>query len=195
MNDYSTYNDLELLPLLREPKPACDNAFFVLYQRYSTKINDYCAFKIGRKDLAEEIFQETWIRFDKAAKDSKNIFNVPAYLLTIARNLCIDHVKEEQKNHKMLVNIDDISLDRVGNPFDFHNNIGDNELISIIKVSVNNLEDIYKEAFVLKKFEELTYKEVAGLCGVSLVCIKQRIKRATAMLKESLKPYIKELSN
>ena len=57
MADYSTYKDSELIPLLREPKPACDNAFNEIYRRHSIQLMAYCRYCTANKEQAEDEFQ------------------------------------------------------------------------------------------------------------------------------------------
>jgi len=195
MKDYNTYNDSELLPLLREKKPACDNAFYVLYNRYSSKVNGYCRFKLNNREASEEIFQETWLKFDGAVKAGKQIENVPAYLITIARNLCLNYFNSVNSQPDFVSGIENIEFNQLSGQFSIENNLENSELITIIKVAVNNLDDIYKESFILRNFNELSYPEIGKICNETSDCIKKRVRRATEMLKDILKPYINELSN
>jgi RNA polymerase sigma-70 factor, ECF subfamily len=195
MNNYNIYSDEKLLALLKEDKPLCDQAFYVLYNRYALKLNTYCLFRNNTRQTAEDVFQECWIRFDKAIKSGKAVDNVFAYLITIARNLSIDKHKKEAK--QVMVdseNFDRIALDQIPNQFQFENELENEELISLIKIAANSLDDKYKETFVLKRFCDMPYKEIAELTGNSVANIKKRSSRAMEKIKEILKPYISELS-
>lgn len=191
--DFSKYKDNELLKFLNEKKPLSDFAFYELYSRFSTKIYNYCLFKVSIKENAEEIYQETWIRFSNAIRKNSNIDNVQAYLITIAKNLMIEFYRSK-KNELNAETIKDVNWEDIICPDNFSLTLEKKEMIDLIKLSVNSLEDIYKEAFILNKFNDLSYSEIAELLGESVDCIKKRVYRATDMIKLILKPYIKELS-
>lgn len=195
MNDYTTYSDEKLLALLRENKPTCDHAFYVLYNRYSIKLNTFCLFYTPNKESAEDVFQETWIRFDRTVKGGKNIRNVLAFLVTISRNMTIDmHRRKSTDKTVQAENIENFSTEEIPGYLQFDEALEQEELISLVKIAANSLEEKYKETFVLKRFCDLSYKEIAAITGNTVNSVKKRSSRAMEMIKELLKPYIKELS-
>ena len=63
MNDFKKYDDNKLCALLGEKKSISNEAFNVLYSRYSAKLKSYCLFRTENRDEAEELHQETWLKF------------------------------------------------------------------------------------------------------------------------------------
>ena len=187
---YSKYSDNELIVLIKEDKPICDNAFYTLFQRYAAKVNAFCKFKINNSSIAEEIFQETWMRFNVAVKNNRNIVNVPAYLISIAKNLCTDYINYKLANKT--ISIEEIDIELEANPFDTYKNAEQNEIIDILNSAINSLDDKYKTAIILKKIDDLSYSEIAEITGETQDCIKKRVVRAMVMIKDLLKPYINE---
>ena len=192
MNNYSKNSDIELLHLLRKPKPISDNAFYVLYNRYSTKLNAFCLFKLRNQCQAEDIFQQTWVKFYQSVSGGKDLECVLPFLLSIARNLVIDYFRasKTRKSH-IAEDIDPILLEEIAMPSAL-NTIENNELFDIIQAAVNCLDDIYKEAFILKRFDGLSLEEIANVCDISISNAKQRVSRATNMVKNILSPHIQD---
>lgn len=190
-NKYSKYSDSDLLSLIREQKPICDNAFYEIFQRYAAKINAYCKFRINNSTVSDEIFQETWTKFNLALKNNQSINNVPAYLITIAKNLIYDYLSSKNKN--TTISIEEIDFEIEANPFDTYRNNEQKEIIDLLNSAINNLDDKYKEAIILKKIDNLSYTEIAQLTGESQDCIKKRVVRAMQQIKVLLEPYIKEV--
>lgn len=192
MNNYSKYSDIELLKLLRKPKPVSDNAFYVIYNRYSTKLNAFCLFKLRNQREAEDIFQQTWVKFYQSVSGGKDLECVLPFLLSIARNLVIDYFRasKTRKTH-IAEDIDPILLEEIAVPSAI-STIENNELFDIIQAAVNCLDDIYKEAFILKRFDGLSLEEIADICEISLSNAKQRVSRATTMVKNILAPHIQD---
>lgn len=196
MKDYNSYNDEKLISLVKEPKPVSDKAFYAIYQRYSAKLNAYCSFRLSSSNQIEEIFHNTWIKFYHAVKSDTSIHNVLSYLISVARNLSIDLYRHEISAKSARTDVYDLeSLDEFSEALDLQGELENNELISLIKFAVSCLDDIYKEAFVLKRIDELPNEEIARLCGENIHTIKKRVSRATNMVKNILQPYIKEISD
>jgi len=193
MENFENQSDENLVRLLKEERPRCDRAFNVLYQRHRKKLYSYCVFLCSNKDFASDIFQEAWMRFGIVAKEGKPVENVLPYLITTARNRFL-YDKRKSSQRSCLVEIDsNVSPDDI---MDFSFTVTgceNEELIALIKTAVNNLDEIYREAFVLKRYDELTYSEIAAIVGESVECVKSRVSRATIMVKDYLKVYMKEL--
>jgi RNA polymerase sigma-70 factor (ECF subfamily) len=190
MKNYNTYDDSELLKLLRKPKPICDNSFYVLYNRYSAKLNAFCLFKMRKAEDAEEIFQTTWVKFYQSISSGKDLDAVLPFLISIARNLIIDHYRANKTRLTHIAEDVDIGLlEEIAAPSALQS-IESAELFGIVQAAVNCLDDIYKEAFILKRIDGLSLEEIADLCGVSLSCAKQRVSRATNMVKTIISPHV-----
>ena len=186
-------NDIELLRCLNSGKTKADEAFLALYEKYSRKLYSYCLFKSSTKENAEEVFQETWIKFNQAAKNKTEISNVQAYLVTIAKNLIFEKYKKDKQK----------SIQKIDSEFDFddflsgtnlQSMIEKEDLISVVKVAADMLDEIYRDAFVMNKIYDMSYQEIAEITGETTDCIKKRVYRAVDMIKQTLKPYINELS-
>lgn len=193
MKNYELYSDKELVGLLRKKHPVCNNAFNILYGRYRKKLFSYCLFLCGNRDYASDLFQEAWIKFDASAKKGTEIEKPLPYLISISRKAYLYNLRKESARSKIIEcdcneNLEDI-IDYSSN----ENDIEKKELMNLIKTAVGNLDEHYREAFVLKRFDELTYGEMSEICGETVDCMKTRVSRATSMVKDYLKEYIKEL--
>ncbi len=191
MKDYGKYSDAELLTLIKESGESADNAFHVLYSRYSERTYGYCIFRSDSCEDAQELMQETWIRFYKSVSGGKTPANVLPYLFTIARNLNIDRYRDNaKKKNPDLKYIDEETLEKIADPFDFQKEMEKEELAKLVKIAVSNLDDIYKDTFTLYWFGDLNYKEIASIVEETEACVRTRIKRAFEMVAKIIKPYL-----
>ena len=176
------YSDNELYYMLGEGKERAEEAFAEIYNRHSSRIYAYCRRFLGNKEDAQDVFQETFIRFLDSTKQERVMTNVPAFLLKIARNLCVN-VKRKDKNP---VSFEEYMVaDGVE---------GDNkELLNLIKTALEILPDEYKDIFILREYEGLSYQEIAEISDVPLSTVKIRIFRAKQKIREILQPYLKEM--
>lgn len=182
-------NDTKLLEYLREGNQLRDRAFEVLFNRYGAKLNAFCYFKCSNKSVSEEIFEDTWLRFLDAAQNGKLIDNVLSYLYKISINLIIDHNRKVSSDKALKIEYTDISvLESLVNPHDFFSKLENEELINMIKIAVSNLDEIYRESFVMYWFGGLTHKEIADILEISTGSVKMRNHRAMQEVIRILKP-------
>jgi RNA polymerase sigma-70 factor (ECF subfamily) len=191
MNDYFQYDDKQLIALMREKNPVCNDAFNIVYYRYSELLKSYCLFKSENKDDAKELNQETWLNFHKAVRSGKNDILLPSYLYTIAHNISID--KYHAQKNRIVYKDDFFDFTQFADPFNLQSNIEKRELLSIVSLALNQLPEIYRETFILKWFNGLNYNQIAEIVGESVDCIKKRSIRAFDEMLNILKPIISEL--
>lgn len=183
--NYKNLTDIELVALLQGNKSDASEAFRVLYDRYSSIVHAYCVRVIGDEDKADDIFQETFIKFyQKVQPDTLNT-NIPGFLMRIARNLCLN-AKRDKKN---TVAIEEAEF-FVNSSISYEQK----ELLDLITRSLDLLDDDYREAFVLREYSGLTYEEIAEVMGTSVGNAKSRVFRAKQKIKSILSPYLKEIS-
>ena len=144
----TSYSDSELLALFKGEKRNSEAAFSEMYRRYSGKVHAYCVKMLGDEDAAEDVFQETFIKFYHKVDPGRNDFNVPGFLMTIARNLCFNYFRDK----KQTVDIENM---------DFSSGQGDayerKELLELITMALDVLPLDYKEAFILREYDGLSY--------------------------------------
>ncbi|MBI5326020.1 MAG: RNA polymerase sigma factor [Ignavibacteriae bacterium] len=191
MNNYTTYSDEELIPLLREDKPTCDYSFDVLFNRYGSKLFSYCLFLTRNRKDSDLVFHEAWLKFFQYVKSGKSVEKILPFLILTVKHIIVDNARKiirESKNKSELMTLSDFNsgIEHTGSQHD------KNEMLELIHIAVDSLDDVYKEAFILKRYQELPNEEIAAICNESVECIRKRVTRATNMVKKILEPYINE---
>lgn len=187
----NTQTDTELFALLRVPKPEdkpqAERAFGELYRRHSPRINAYCKRVLGSREESSDVFQETFARFYQSAQaPDRAMTNVPAFLLTIARNLCLQH----KRNARTTFRFEDYDMP------DRHavRRLEEAELLGLITTSLELLDFDYREAFVLREYDGFSYQEIAELLNSHEGTIRTRVRRAKEKIREILSPYLHDLN-
>ena len=126
-------------------------------QQYD-KLLRYCYMKLRDRALAEDLTQETFIKFFES-KDYHSIGKEMAYLYTIARNLCIDYFRK----HK------DELIDRIS-----------------IEQALDSLTADEREAVVLRFSGELSVEDIAKTMGISRFAVRRRISSALEKLRKEM---------
>jgi len=183
-SDFSTYSDSELYALLRGKKQDAEGAFAEIYGRYSQRVFAYCLRVTGSHDDSKDIFQETFLKFYSSAQSKGIIDNVGGYLLTIARNICLNYKRDEKISYQIQdynVRSNDIGYDQ-------------KELLQIVSRALEVLEFEQREAFVLRQYHGLSYTEIAQILGDSETAVRNRVWRAKEKIKNILQPILEDLS-
>jgi len=184
-NSFSNKSDQELVDIVREGASQSSRAFESLYDRYSDRIFTYCSkVFVGHPDVAQDIFQDTFEKFyEVIKKDRLEITNLSAYLIKVARNLCLNEKHKKSSN--------EISIE--GMEFEFVDRNNDNkELNEIIHLGIESLQDEFKEVLVMKEFMDMSYKDIAEALEIDMSIVRVRIFRAKQKLKKILEPYLND---
>lgn len=145
--------------------------FMDLEEQYD-KIYRYCYMKIGNRQTAEDITQETFLRFLEN-ENYQDMGKRLAYLYTIARNLCMDYFRKPQPIP--LAEEIPVETDEEG-------------IVSLIslKRAVSVLEEGEQELLFLRFVNEVPASSIGELTGQSRFSVHRRINRILAKLKKEL---------
>lgn len=177
--------DADLYFRMSAEKKVAEPAFAELYARYAGRVYAYCYRIMGDRDEADDVYQETFIRFYESAQRVEEMTNVPGFLIKIARNLCLNY----RRNKKKTVEFDDLQT-----VFQTKTQDGP-EVLQLLTMALDMLPDDYREAFVLREYEGLSYGEIADIIDIPLPTVKIRIFRAKKKLRQFLTPYLADLQS
>ncbi len=133
------------------------------------KIYKYCYFKVRNSQLAEDLTQETFLKFfsqNSYINRGKSL----AYLYTIAKNLCIDTYKK----------IETRSLDE---DIPSENNFEDFETSFIIRQAINTLPENLQEIVLLRFNNDLSMREISNITGLSRFSVYRRLNKSLKQIK------------
>ncbi|RMF33854.1 MAG: RNA polymerase sigma factor [Chlorobiota bacterium] len=186
MNDAGALSDAELYVRMsdteRYSKRERDAAFTELYHRHAPRVYAYCRRIMGDDDVAKDAFQEAFLRFYSSADPTRLMTNVPAFLLRIARNVCLN-IKRSARPTLELEDYHNITREQ---PYE------NDELAELLARALELLPLEYREAFVLHEYEGLSYAEIGAMTGVSADVVKVRAFRARQKLRTILAPYFSD---
>ncbi|TLX24935.1 sigma-70 family RNA polymerase sigma factor [Chryseobacterium indologenes] len=174
MKSYPTTDEKELLLMLRDGDRS---AFSELYNRYKVGIT-IKLFQLVKADaLVEDILQELFFRVWDKRKTIDPEKSIAAYLLRIATNLSYDHFRDlARKEHFITSKEIPISSDTA--------DLYKKELDEALYRLIDELPQQRKKVFLLCKFENKSYEEVAGMLGISTHAVKDHIVKANRFLQQ-----------
>jgi RNA polymerase sigma-70 factor (ECF subfamily) len=176
-------------------------AFEVLFSRHSRSIVNFAYRFVRNREVAEELAQEVFIKVYDAARNYRAEAKFTTWLYRIATNVCLNEIRRPhfRTPHQSL---DTPASD---DPDDRPPEIADTVLPSpetqmqrrglreLLKRALDALPEKQRVAFILNKYQELSYAETADVMRTSEKAVKSLIHRAKEALAERLASLVPEL--
>lgn len=162
-------------------------AFDVLLKRHQERIYNYILRIIKNEDVANDIFQETFVKAILTIKQGRYTENgkFPAWISRIAHNLIIDYYRQEKSENIQSTDIEEVD---VFNRKDLcEDTIEDviigNQIREDVKYLINELPLLQKEVLNMRYYQNLSFKEIAEQTGVSINTALGRMRYAILNLR------------
>ena len=156
-------------------------AFETLYNRHRARLFRFVLRSIKVRALAEELYQEVWMRVIEARASYKPSARFTTWLYTIAHNRLVDHWR---RGGLSLVSLDDHDVPS-STPDPAHHAAA-REALARFAEALERLPPAQREAFLLHEEAGLTVPEIAAATGSNEEAAKSRLRYATAKLKAAL---------
>jgi|WetSurMetagenome_2_1015567.scaffolds.fasta_scaffold746183_1 RNA polymerase sigma-70 factor, ECF subfamily len=175
--------------LLKSFVDGNERAFEMILDHYSSYLLSFLYRLSGNKDTAEELSQEVFIRFIKAAKDLKGESSIGTWLYRVAYNVFIDRVRVREPLHE---EIDDRVMSVEDKSFMPEKNVERKELKKKLFDSISRLPKEQGAAIYLFYFEEVDLKETARILKATEGKVKTLLFRGRENLREIMLPSLEE---
>ena len=159
-----------------------DKAFDVLLSRYQQKLFSYIFFIVRNQEMAEDIFQETFVKAITTLKQGRYVADgrFGAWLTRIAHNLVIDSFRQE-RNENTISN-DEVEVDLFNDADLCDDNIEmrmvNEQVLGDVRRLVDALPDNQREVLYMRYYQDLSFKEIAAITGVSINTALGRMRYA-----------------
>jgi RNA polymerase sigma-70 factor, ECF subfamily len=160
-----------------------------LIEQYQQRLYRYLLFLTGDPALAEDLFQETWIRVLERGQQYNAKSKFESWLFAIARNLVID--VSRRKKFSSLEDLGDAESNQPYEPPDDHAMSALQLLVTreneqAVQLSLLRIPAYYREVLLLRFHEELGLEEIATVLATPLSTVKSRLYRGLEALKSAL---------
>lgn len=164
-------------------------AFDEIVRRYQRRVYSTALRIVRRHDLADDVTQEAFLRAHRALASYDRGRPFGPWICRIAANLAINHVRSPEAREEAL---DEAALDRspaaaADGPLDA---VLEKEARSVLEEAVGRLPAEQRAVFVLRTFEDLSYKEIAEALDLSVGTVMSRLSRAREKLRGALAGYL-----
>ncbi len=164
------------------------NSLEILIHRHKSRVFSYILLIVKNKELAEDIFQETFIKVIRSLKRGKYIDNgkFVSWVLRISHNLIIDHFRKEKL--RGTISNDSLSVD-IFNSRKFSEDTIEDQLVNIqilneVKELITGLPEDQQQVIYMRHYQELSFKEIADQTDVSINTALGRMRYALINLRK-----------
>lgn len=173
--------------LLKNYVNGDETALAILIERHQAKVYGFIYSKIGDSTISDDIFQDTFIKVIKTLKS--NSYNEEGkflpWVMRIAHNLSIDYFRHNKKmpfqreteEYNIFNFMTDSSLNVEGK-------LIENQVENDLQKLIEELPDDQKEVVKMRFYDDLSYKEIADITGVSINTALGRMRYAVINLRK-----------
>jgi RNA polymerase sigma factor (sigma-70 family) len=167
------------------------NSFSILLDRYQKRVYGFIYSKVHDPDLADDIFQDTFIKVVKNLRLGKynDEGRFLSWVIRIAHNLIMDHyrkIKRLPKHESKIENFD--VLDRlVEQNSSIEESMIETQIHADLSLLIEELPDSQKEVLRMRLFQDMSFKEIGDQTGVSINTALGRMRYAVINLRKMIK--------
>lgn len=165
-----------------------NHAFDILLERYQNKLFSYIYFLVCDKDLADDVFQETFVKAIVMMQQKRYVFSgkFSSWIMRIAHNYVIDLFRQEKK-----MNVS--SIESGENSINVEKNMIEDNVESVIvcqqtrkevKRMIEMLPQAQREIVYMRYYQELSFKEIADILDISINTALGRMRYALMNLRK-----------
>ncbi len=187
--------DVRLMLQVRDDNAA---AFDELMLRYQNRLVTVLEHLVGRRDQAEDLAQEVFLRVYRARKRYVAGAKFSTWLYTIANHVAANSLRSRSRRPE--VNLSNKPTESGANALDKMavaasgamptRQLDKAELRDVVREALSGLSERQRMAVLLNKFEEMSYADIATTMEMTPQAVKSLLSRARVNLKEKLEPYL-----
>ena len=190
MNDYTLLTDDQLVSLYVSGQ---DNAFDVLLERYKNRLYNYILYIVHKEDTADDLFQETFVKAIVTLRNGNYRADGKfyAWLTRIAHNLLIDHFRDGQAENFMTDEMAGMSIFASIQVSDAckESEIVSEQTLEDVRRLIEHLPESQKEVVKMRYYQDLSFKEIADLKGISINTALGRMHYAINNMRKMAKEH------
>jgi RNA polymerase sigma factor (sigma-70 family) len=184
-----TYNDLNENQLIQLYLNGDSSAFSFLVNRHKSKIFTSIYILVKDNYLAEDIFQDVFIRIIESLKKGAYVENGKflSWAVRIAHNMCMDHFRKIKRTPTIKTSDDNNIFD----VYHFSEPTVDEKMMQVekynsVKKVIDKLPQDQRELIILRHFANLSFREIAALSGISINTALGRMRYALINIRKML---------
>ncbi|MBV9109098.1 MAG: sigma-70 family RNA polymerase sigma factor [Gemmatimonadetes bacterium] len=178
--------------LIGRARTGDERAFRLLVERYEGVVAATVNGMLGRGDDADDVGQETFIRFYRALGDFRGDASVKTYLRRIAVNLSLNALKRRRRFSLRFLSRDQAPEPLPEPPVEPRGELESREAQARVRAAIDRLSPKHRPVVVLRMIEGCSTRETAEVLGLPEGTVLSRLSRAMEQLAADLRPYVQD---
>jgi RNA polymerase sigma-70 factor (ECF subfamily) len=142
---------------------------------------------VGRHDLAEDLTQDVFLKLYKSLDTFDRRANFQTWLISVSRNLCIDHYRSVRKERETINrDVDASELSPVSHDQAADTRLEQRDRVTLLRLALDRLAPTLRTAVMLRDIQELSYQEIADRLHLPEGTVKSRINRGRTELARQI---------
>lgn len=184
-------SDLELMLRVRSGDAE---SFEVLLNRYRLPLVSFFARMVRDRALAEDLAQEVFLRVYQARQRYQPEARFTTWLYRIATNLALNAIRDRKSSDAPALDDDEDGATRTARIADTRLTVEQQMMLSdrerLIRQAVESLPEKQRAAVILHKYQEVDYRQISSVLGLSESAVKSLLFRAYENLRVRLEPLL-----
>ena len=159
-----------------------NSAFDILLERHKDRLYNYIFFLVHSREVAEDIFQETFVKAIMTLQQGRytNDGKFSAWITRIAHNLVIDQFRTERNENTVSNDETEIDLfnDAKFSEGNIENRMVNDQVLKDVRMLIDELPDCQREVVFMRYYQDMSFKEIADITGVSINTALGRMRYA-----------------
>ena len=184
MSNFPSMTDEQLV---KAYEAGSNEAFDVLLRRHQDRIFSYILRIIKNEDIANDIFQETFVKAIQTIRQGRYTENgkFPVWISRIAHNLIIDYYRQEKSENVQSSDLTDVDVLNRKELCEatIEDAIVTEQIRDDVKYLIKELPALQREVLIMRYYQGLSFKEIAEITGVSINTALGRMRYAILNLR------------
>ena len=163
-----------------------------LRKEWGEKLHLFAYSYVHSFEVAEDLVQDVFLKILEQNMDLSGYRNAGSLLYTILRNKCRDYIKHKRVEESHIGDVAEsnyLKASKYALEDESIKIITDNEIRKILRSAIDSLPGQTREVFILSKFKDKKYQEIADMLGISSRQVEYHIAKAMSLLKERMGEY------
>ncbi|OFV89756.1 MAG: hypothetical protein A3G76_00060 [Acidobacteria bacterium RIFCSPLOWO2_12_FULL_65_11] len=165
-----------------------DQAWQLIVRQYWRKVFNVAYKFVGRHEEAEDLTQDVFLKVFKSLETFDRRANFQTWLISVSRNLCIDHYRSARKEREAINrDIDASELTPASGEAGPFAVLEQRDRVTLLRQALTGLPETLRTAVMMRDIQQLSYQEIADRLRLPEGTVKSRINRGRAELARQIR--------
>jgi RNA polymerase sigma-70 factor (ECF subfamily) len=164
------------------------SAWAAIVGRYRRKVFNVAYKFVGRHDEAEDLTQDIFLKIFKSLDSFDRRANFQTWLISVSRNLCIDHYRSVRKERETIDrDVDAADLSPASHEISPMAALEQRDRVALLRQALGGLPETLRTAVLMRDIQEMSYQDIATKLGLPEGTVKSRINRGRTELMHQIR--------